>query len=608
MEQSAHPNDAWTASLLGLALDNQKKTEDAENAHARAVALAPRSADVLNNYGSHLWIGGKYAEAEAVFSRALAEAPAAFNILYNLGVMASLAGHFERAVEALSAALRQQPKNVNVLFLLATAEESLRRFEDAVHHLALAAKFDPSRPDVQKLLALTAMELGALEDAAAAWDRYLELQPDDEPARRERGFNSVKMGRLEKGIAEIEWYLGRHPDDPVAHFELGQAERTRDVTKAAGHFNKALELRPEYAAARSARGSLAYQQGKPEEALSDLEAAASMLPNDPVALDRLGQGYATLDRPADAVRVLRAAAALAPGDSRILLHLGRALADSGLTSESKVVLDRLRAAGPEKKAIVPAGLVDYLSLSDEQRQADYRRRVEKAVRERPADAAAHLAAMKLALAEGATARAAAAAKRIAELKPGAEVAAEAGRALLAAKQVSMARPFLRDAVDLARADILAAAGKKTELVRAAAKAVELAPDRIEIYMDAVPLLIAAGEAREALRLLEKAGAGRDAALLKAAAGGSTGEIRNQWPEWSAAWAVEGVLAFSRGRFEDARLALETAVALGARGPTVFERLARSYAALGKKQDENATRARMARERGADDPAYLAILR
>ena len=56
---------------------------------------------------------------------------------------------------------------------------------------------------------------------------------------------------------------------------------------------------------------------------------------------------------------------------------------------------------------------------------------------------------------------------------------------------------------------------------------------------------------------------RDMALLKAAAG-PTGEIRNRWPEWSAAWAVEGVLAFSRWRFEGARMTLEAAVALGAR--------------------------------------------
>src|SRR5258708_7690769 len=112
-EAHAHPDDAWTLSLLAYSLDNQKRPQEADAFHRRAVALSPHSAEILNNYGTHLWNAEEYAKSEAVFTDALAAAPTYFNVLYNLGVMATYAGHYERAREVLQSALRQQPKNVD---------------------------------------------------------------------------------------------------------------------------------------------------------------------------------------------------------------------------------------------------------------------------------------------------------------------------------------------------------------------------------------------------------------------------------------------------------------------------------------------------------------
>src|ERR1035441_2465451 len=196
------------------------------------------------------------------------------------------------------------------------------------------------------------------------------------------------------------------------------------------------------ASARAARGSLYYQAGKPESAVGDLELVASRQPDDAVNLDRLGQTYQALDRMADAVRVLRRAAELAPEDSKTLLHFARALADAGQTEESKVVMDRFRQLGPEQKKSVPAGLVEYLSLTPAQRHADYRARVEKAVRDHPEDPDAQVAYLKLLIEDGNARQAATAAKRVASLQPAAAVLADAGRALaMTSSPATLARPL-----------------------------------------------------------------------------------------------------------------------------------------------------------------------
>ena len=42
-EVQAHASDSWALSLLGVALDNQKKFPEADEFHLRAVALCPRT-------------------------------------------------------------------------------------------------------------------------------------------------------------------------------------------------------------------------------------------------------------------------------------------------------------------------------------------------------------------------------------------------------------------------------------------------------------------------------------------------------------------------------------------------------------------------------------
>src|SRR5258708_174246 len=78
-EIAAHPDNAWALSLLGAALDNLKRIPDADALHRRAIAKAPRSPEVLNNYAAHLWISGKERDAAAVYRQIVTLDPAHYN-------------------------------------------------------------------------------------------------------------------------------------------------------------------------------------------------------------------------------------------------------------------------------------------------------------------------------------------------------------------------------------------------------------------------------------------------------------------------------------------------------------------------------------------------
>jgi tetratricopeptide (TPR) repeat protein len=624
----ANQQDAPSVAILKLeALYLAGDKPEADALVQRLSAPAENDPRLSFALGMALSDAGHPDQAEPFLTRALAAAPADFGVLYALGVTALHAGHFERARDVLQTALRQQPQDVDALYSLAIADRALNQKEDAVRLLAQAAQLAPQRADVQKLMALVTGEVGAVPDSLAAWDRYMQLEPADDLARSERGLQFVAGGKTEQGLADLKWYVAKHPDDAEGYYNLGLGEAGLDLDQGIKDLGKALALKPDFAGAHAARGSLYYQQGSPDAALKDLEFAAAHQPAAGV-LDKLGQTYLALNRPADAVGALRKAAAMRPDDSAILLHFGRALGDAGQTEESKAVLDRFRQLGPPRRTVLPAGVVDYLGMSPEQQRADYRARVEQAVAKDPTDAAAEASYLQLSLDDGDLEHASAAARRIASLKPGAAALAAAGRMLLAAKQYALAQelleqaaaagPFTGVALDqavaafhisgpaqglsqmdrvpeserggdyyLARAYMLDASGKSEESLAALNQALGASSGSSDLYREAAALLLWNGHASEALRVLDRAAQtlpqDREIALMQATALELAGksadashrlsELQNRWPEWHAVWVASGVILAAHRDFEGARQALETAFVLGAHSPEAWFYLA-----------------------------------
>jgi tetratricopeptide (TPR) repeat protein len=277
--------------------------------------------------------------------------------------------------------------------------------------------------------------------------------------------------------------------------------------------------------------------------------------------------------------------------------------------------------GPEKKRTAPAGFVEYLSLTDEQRHADYRARVEKEARNHADDPTVQVAWLKLLIEDANWDRVAETARGIASLKPGVAVLADAGRALLGAKQYRLAREVLKQAVSaaapatsagirldfaiavfyggdaaqalqeveripeparggdyhMARAQMLSASGKAQETLAAIDQALGSAPPRPDFYLQATAFLAQNNLTPEALRFLDQGArrlpGNREILLLKAgtlelagqtdAAGRLLSDIQSRWPEWYLAWVVHGTVLKTHNRPEEARRALETAAALGA---------------------------------------------
>jgi tetratricopeptide (TPR) repeat protein len=216
--------------------------------------------------------------------------------------------------------------------------------------------------------------------------------------------------------------------------------------------------------------------------------------------------------------------------------------------------------------------------------------------------------------------AAAEARVVASLKPGAVALADAGHALIEARQYAVAKELLQPAssspeveVDLAvatfnadgggaaaaseglrvmdgigearrdagyyvaRAELLDAAEKPDEAVAAMQKALELSPASADLYWQAAALMERNHRVDEALRVLDQGAKAlpreSEIAVTRALVLDISGktddatrvlsDAQRRWPEVASVWTARGVILAEHKDLAEAQRAFATATALGA---------------------------------------------
>lgn len=126
---------AWNG--LGDLADQNHKPKDAAALYAKALALHPNSAMIINNVGYSLLESGNYAEAIVEFRKALAVEPNNLTVQTNLRLALAASGDYDAALR--SAPLEQMPNLLNDVGYIA-----LRRGDYAAAERYLTGAMDAS--------------------------------------------------------------------------------------------------------------------------------------------------------------------------------------------------------------------------------------------------------------------------------------------------------------------------------------------------------------------------------------------------------------------------------------------------------------------------------
>ncbi|MFH1985911.1 MAG: tetratricopeptide repeat protein [Pseudomonadota bacterium] len=228
---------------------------------------------------------------------------------------------------------------------------------------------------------------GDLDRAAAGYRRILAAAPDHGDALHLLGLIHLNREAYEAAVDLIEQALRHYPDTALYHNSLGMALMGQSVpAQARKHFDRALELKPDYLEAWFNLGRLLRSVGEAGRAVSCLQKVISIDAGSAMAHAEMGELLLETGHGGEAAECFKRALVLEPEYLEARHNLGIALHDSGRLEAAVSVFEEVIARRPgEAQAYNHLGVV----LHDLGRKDAAKARYQKALEIDPTLTAAH---------------------------------------------------------------------------------------------------------------------------------------------------------------------------------------------------------------------------
>ena len=344
----------WEAAALARAqIQARQSNQSAIASLTEFVERNPKAGDARLALARLLITDKKYDAARIHFERLIADNPNSPDVIYPVAMLALQQGDLATGRRQLEKLLKSDfPDKSTLHYFLGQIEEEDKKPQLALeHYLQVSAgehyiasrsrsakilhkqgKTDEARQIIQStqtsgdqertLLILAETQLlrdaGRNAEAYAVLKTALAAHPDDIDLLYETALTADRLGETAALETHLKHLLKLKPDHAHALNAIGYslAERNIRLDEAEKYLAKALKLAPEDPFIMDSMGWLYFRQGKPEQALSMLE-AAYQLKEDPEIAAHLGEVLWTLQRKEEASRILKDAAAKNP-DSEVL--------------------------------------------------------------------------------------------------------------------------------------------------------------------------------------------------------------------------------------------------------------------------------------------------
>jgi tetratricopeptide (TPR) repeat protein len=326
---------AWIARVnYGAELRLAGRSAEALEQLEAAVRLKPQFVEVEMNIGAALIDLGRAAEAVPHFERALTGQYMKAEIHNGLGAAFLQLGRHDEAVAQFEQALALKPELDSARNNLTSTLLQANRGGEAVERLQAAVRAEPNvasrRVALAGALAATGRNAGAIEEYRAA----LALSPDDPQAHAALAGLLDRAGQKAEALQHAEQAL-RGRDDAMCHYivanDLIAQKRFQD---AADHLERAVQLDPNFVAARGNLAGAYYYLGRAADAVPHFEAVARLQPESAAAHSNLAGALTMVGRRDEAIEQYRQALQIEPNSPDTHNNLALALTAAGRVPEA----------------------------------------------------------------------------------------------------------------------------------------------------------------------------------------------------------------------------------------------------------------------------------
>jgi len=311
--------------------EHQRRWSQAADAWGKVLGLNPRNTEVAARRATALINASRAAEAKDVLATALKIAPSDLRLTFMLAQAQRDAGDMAGAEATARALQAAHPEDPRATYLLAQLLDARGRYQDIVDLLKpeierqKVAKAQPG--PVAMLLGsegLALQQLHRYDEAVAVFKEAIDLAPE-EPVRHVlliQGYSAA--GRHKDALDAAEKARGKFPQDTSVLYQLGAAlDRAGRQAESEKVFRDVIARDPLDAGALNYLGYMFAEHGTSlDEAVTLIQRALTIEPENPSFLDSLGWTYVQQGKLDLADAPLAAAAAKLPRNSVIQDHLG----------------------------------------------------------------------------------------------------------------------------------------------------------------------------------------------------------------------------------------------------------------------------------------------
>ena len=220
--------------------------------------------------------------------------------------------------------------NVDTVLAEAHVDREAGRLEDAEIRLAAAHAAAPTAVEFPAHLGSVRLALGQYEGAAKAFRTALAMAPEASVLYLGLATTLNATEDFEGAIVAFQSAAERDPANPAIFNNMGLTlRRVGQHEEAVNALRKATELAPDKASFHANLARVLQDDGQLDAAKVAAETAVFLDPDSVDGLVNLGCVLRDLDRPNDAVQVLRQAAMISSDLPEAWLNLGLALRDDG---------------------------------------------------------------------------------------------------------------------------------------------------------------------------------------------------------------------------------------------------------------------------------------
>jgi tetratricopeptide (TPR) repeat protein len=280
---------------LGRLYYQQGRLQEAVDALEHAYQLDPKLEAPRAQLGFCFFQMGDFARASREFQAALKLNPS--DGIAKLFLARSLLelNDVKGALKLLDQLQQEDPKNVEVLFTLGWAYAGL-----AVATLEAIRKVDPDSYLNEFLLGKYAEVKQVYPEAVEHYKRAIAKSPNQPEIYYCYAHALYASGDFQQALQEYRHVLEVNPYDYRASWEAAQILLLDKPEEAFRLASRALELKPDIAAAHAIRGRASVALGKFSEAIEDFKKAAALDPNNAAIHFQLARAYSKLGRTQDA--------------------------------------------------------------------------------------------------------------------------------------------------------------------------------------------------------------------------------------------------------------------------------------------------------------------